>query len=156
MPFGGSILMDRALNAVEQAGYGLTIEMQCAKTCRQHCNNYEAGLKAIRSGLQTISNDCYNPNPPSVNIIIIFSLSLPFNQFQWHFIGAIHPIHVTAMMYKKQGLEGKCGCQYVNCDVTSLFRHLLYVALFKKTRLGRQAVTAWIGCIQFQALRYVT
>ena len=33
------------------------------------------------------------------------------------------------MMYKKQGLEGKCARQYVNCDVTSLFRHLLYVAL---------------------------
>ena len=34
-----------------------------------------------------------------------------------------------------------------SCAVTSLFRHLLYATLFKKTRLGSQALTAWIGCI---------
>ena len=32
----------------------------------------------------------------------------------------IDPIHVTAMMNKKRGLEGKCARQYVNRDVTSL------------------------------------
>ena len=34
-----------------------------------------------------------------------------------------------------------------SCDVISLFRYLLYDALFKKTRLGRQAFTAWIRSI---------
>ena len=32
----------------------------------------------------------------------------------------IHPIHVTAMMNKKRGKEGKFARQYVNRDVTSL------------------------------------
>ena len=35
--------------------------------------------------------------------------------------------------------EGKFVRQNVQLDVTSLFRHLLYDALFKKTRLGRQS-----------------
>ena len=38
------------------------------------------------------------------------------------------------------------------CDVTSLFRHLLYDTLFKKTRLGRQALTAWIGLYRENAI----
>ena len=52
------------MNAVEQAGYGLTIQYPDAKrndiseACGQHCNNYDAELKAIRSVLQSISNDC--------------------------------------------------------------------------------------------------
>ena len=58
-------------------------------------------------------------------------------------------------MNKKRGLEDKFARQYVNrdlttsrsSDVTTWFRHLLYDALFKKTRLGRQALTARIGCI---------
>ena len=50
--------------------------------------------------------------------------------------GIIDPIHVTAMMNKKRGLAGKFARQCVNRDVTSLFRHLPYDALFKKTRLG--------------------
>ena len=32
--------------------------------------------------------------------------------------------HVTAMMNKKRGLEGKCALQYVNRDVTSLLLHV--------------------------------
>ena len=39
-----------------------------------------------------------------------------------------------------------------SCDVTSLFRHLLYDTLFKKTRLRRQPLTAWIGSIEFCAV----
>ena len=68
-----------ALNAVEQAGYGLTIQYPDAtrkdisEACGQHCNNYDAELKAIRSALQTISEDCDNPNPPCVNNIVIFT-----------------------------------------------------------------------------------
>ena len=61
-----------ALNAMEQVetGYGLTIQRPDAKhkdineARVQHCNNnYDAELNAIRSALQTISNDCDNPNP---------------------------------------------------------------------------------------------
>ena len=65
------------LNAVEQTGYVLTIQYPNAtrkdisEACGQHCNNYDAELKAIRSALQTISKDCDNPNPPCVNIIVI-------------------------------------------------------------------------------------
>ena len=68
-----------ALNAVEQAGYGLTIQYPDAtrkdisEAFGQHCNNYDAELKAIRSALQTISEDCDNPNPPNVNNIVIFA-----------------------------------------------------------------------------------
>ena len=68
-----------ALNAVEQAGYCLTIQYPNATrkdislACGQHCNNYDAELKAIRSALQTISNDCDNPNPPCMNNIVIFT-----------------------------------------------------------------------------------
>ena len=46
---------ESALNAVEQAGYGLTIQYPDATrkdisdACGQHCNNYDAELKAIRS-----------------------------------------------------------------------------------------------------------
>ena len=36
----------------------------------------------------------------------------------------IDPIHVTAMMNKKRGLEGKFARQYVNRDVTSLLLHV--------------------------------
>ena len=36
----------------------------------------------------------------------------------------IHPIHVTAMMNKKRGLEGKFARQYVNRDVRSLLLHV--------------------------------
>ena len=36
----------------------------------------------------------------------------------------IHPIHVTAMMNKKRGLEGKSARQYVHRDVTSLLLHV--------------------------------
>ena len=68
------------LNAVEQAGYHLTIQYTDAtrksEACRQHCNNYDAELKAIRSVLQSISNDCDNPNPPCVNNIVIFTDAL--------------------------------------------------------------------------------
>ena len=39
----------------------------------QHCNNYDAELKAIRSALQTIYEDCDNPNPPCVNNTVIFT-----------------------------------------------------------------------------------
>ena len=72
-----------ALNAVEQAGYGLTIQYPDAtrkdisEACGQHCNNYDAELKAIRSALQTISEDCDNPNPPCVNNIVIFTVGNP-------------------------------------------------------------------------------
>ena len=68
-----------ALNAVEQAGYGLTIQYPDAtrkdisEARGQHCNNYDAELKVIRSALQTISEDCDNPNPPYVNNIVIFT-----------------------------------------------------------------------------------
>ena len=42
------------------------------------------------------------------------------------FPNVIDAIHITAMMNKKQGLEGKCVRQYVNRDVTSLERfHVL-------------------------------
>ena len=64
---------------MEEAGYGLTIQYTDAtrkdisEACRQHCNNYDAELKAIRSALQTISEDCDNPNPPCVNNIVIFT-----------------------------------------------------------------------------------
>ena len=62
-----------------QAGYGLTIQYPDAtrkdisEGCGQHCNNYDAELKAIRSTLQTISEDCDNPNPPCVNNIVILT-----------------------------------------------------------------------------------
>ena len=67
------------MNAVEQTGYGLTIHYPDAtrkdisEACGQHCNNYDAELKAIRSALQTISEDCDNTNPPCVNNIAIFT-----------------------------------------------------------------------------------
>ena len=68
-----------ALNTVEQAGYGITIQYQDAtrrnisEACGQHCSNYDAELKTIRSALQTISEDCDNSNPPCVNNIVIFT-----------------------------------------------------------------------------------
>ena len=37
---------------------------------------------------------------------------------------SIHPIHVTAMMSKKRGLEGKFARQCVNRDVISLLLHV--------------------------------
>ena len=40
------------------------------------------------------------------------------------YCGIIHPIHVTAMMNKKRGLEGKFARQYVNRDVRSLLLHI--------------------------------
>ena len=75
-----------ALNAVEQAGYGLTIQYPYAtckdisEACGQHCNNYDAELKAIRSALQTISKDCDNPNPPCLNYIVISADSQSLSQ----------------------------------------------------------------------------
>ena len=68
-----------AMNALEQAGYGLTIKYQDApridisETRGQHCNNYDAELKAIRSALQTISNERDGHIPPIVNDIVIFT-----------------------------------------------------------------------------------
>ena len=52
------------------------IQMQRAKTSVKHCNNYDAELKAIRSALQTIDDDCDNPNPLCVNNIVIFTDSV--------------------------------------------------------------------------------
>ena len=68
-----------AMNAVEQAGYGLTIKypdaprIDISEPCGQHCNNYDAELKAISSALQTISNERDGHNPPIVNDIVIFT-----------------------------------------------------------------------------------
>ena len=68
-----------ALNVVDQAGYGLTIQYADAtrkdirEACGQHCNNYDAELKETRSALQAISKGCDNPNPPCVNNIVIFT-----------------------------------------------------------------------------------
>ena len=74
----------------------------------------------------------------------------------WGIIIIIHPIHAAAMFNRMRGLEGKYARHYVNCDniivtsrschITSLFRHLLHIALFTKMRLGGQALAAWIGC----------
>ena len=43
------------------------------EACGQHCANYDAELYVKRSAIQTISNDCDNPNPPCVNNIVIFT-----------------------------------------------------------------------------------
>ena len=64
-------------NAVEQEGYGLTTQhpdatrKDISAALGQNFNNYDAELKAIRSALQTISNDCDNPHPPCVNNIVV-------------------------------------------------------------------------------------
>ena len=59
------------------------------------------------------------------------------------------PIHVEAMLKKARlGRQVRTTIRKTlhniivtsrSCDVTLLFRHLLYDALFTKTRLGRQA-----------------
>ena len=68
-----------ALDAVEQAWYGLTIQYPDAtrknisEVCGQHYSNYDPELNAIRSALQTIYEDCDNHNPPCVNNIVILT-----------------------------------------------------------------------------------
>ena len=63
----------------EAGGYGLTIKypdaprIDISEPRGQHCNNYDAELKAIRSALQTISNECDGHIPPIVNDIVIFT-----------------------------------------------------------------------------------
>ena len=59
------------------------------------------------------------------------------------FFTPMDPIRAAAIMNKKRGLACKFARQYVNSivtsrshDVTSLFRHLPYDVLFKKTRRG--------------------
>ena len=58
----------------------------------------------------------------------------------FHQSKAMQPIHVAAMLNKKHGLAGKFARKTWrniivtsrSCDVTSLFHHLLYDALFTK------------------------
>ena len=70
-----------AMNAVEQAGYGLTTKypdaprIDISEPRGQHCNNYDTELEAIRSALQTISNERDGHNPPVFNNIVIFTNS---------------------------------------------------------------------------------
>ena len=52
------------------------------------------------------------------------SLSIGDQRSFVKFVNCIHPIHATAMVNKKRGLEGKFARQYVNRDVTSLLLHV--------------------------------
>ena len=117
-----------ALNAVEQAGYGLTIQYPDAtrkdisEACGQHCNNYDAELKAIRSALQTISEDCDNPNPPCVNNIVIFTDSQSaiqaFAQIQHHKQPIVTDILTTANKLHNQN-DVETSIQWIpgHCDI---------------------------------------
>ena len=117
-----------ALNAVEQAGYGLTIQYPDAtrkdisEACGQHCNNYDAELKAIRSALQTISEDCNNPNPPCVNNIVIFTDSQSaiqaIAQMQHHKQPIVTDILTTANKLHNQN-DVEISIQWIpgHCDI---------------------------------------
>ena len=117
-----------ALNAVEQAGYGLTIQYPDAtrkdisEACGQHCNNYDAELKAIRSALQTISEDCDNPNPPCVNNIVIFTDSQSaiqaIAQMQHHKQPIVTDILTTANKLHNQN-DVETSIQWIpgHCDI---------------------------------------
>ena len=117
-----------ALNAVEQARYGLTIQYPDAtrkdisEACGQHCNNYDAELKAIRSALQTISEDCDNPNPPCVNNIVIFTDSQSaiqaIAQMQHHKQPIVTDILTTANKLHNQN-DVETSIQWIpgHCDI---------------------------------------
>ena len=117
-----------ALNAVEQAGYGLTIQYPDAtrkdisEACGQHCNNYDAELKAIRSALQIISEDCDNPNPPCVNNIVIFTDSQSaiqaIAQMQHHKQPIVTDILTTANKLHNQN-DVETSIQWIpgHCDI---------------------------------------
>ena len=117
-----------ALNEVQQAGYGLTIQYPDAmrkdisEACGQHCNNYDTELKAIRSALQTISNDCDNPNPPCVNSIVIFTDSqsaiLAIAQMQHHKQPIVTDILTTANKLHNQN-DVETSIQWIpgHCDI---------------------------------------
>ena len=122
-----------ALNAVEQAGYGLTIQYPDAtrkdisEACGQHCNNYDAELKAIRSALQTISDDCDNPNPPCVNNIVIFTDSQSsiqaIAQMQHHKQPIVTDILTTANKLHNQN-DVETSIQWIpgHCDIPGKYR----------------------------------
>ena len=57
-------------------------------------------------------------------LIAVFINNSCYCMYCKHYQTIIHPIHVTAMMNKKRGLEGKFARQYVNRDVRSLLLHV--------------------------------
>ena len=113
---------------MEQAGYGLTIQYPDAKrkdiseACGQHCINYDAELKTIRSALQTISEDCDNPNPPCVNNIVIFTDSQSaiqaIAQMQHHKQPIVTDILTTANKLHSQN-DVETSIQWIpgHCDI---------------------------------------
>ena len=144
-----------ALNAVEQAGYGLTIQhpeatrKDISEACGQHCNNYDAELKAIRSALQTISEDCDNPNPPCVNNIVIFTDSQSaiqaIAQMQHHKQPIVTDILTTANKLHNQN-DVETSIQWIpgHCDIPGNDRAdklALHPSRSYKRSLGRFGMT---------------
>ena len=89
----------------------------CYNVVRSH-----AELKAIRSALQTISEDCDNPNPPCVNNIVIFTDSesaiQAIAQMQHHKQPIVTDILTTANKLHNQN-DVETSIQWIpgHCDI---------------------------------------
>ena len=117
-----------ALNAVEQAGYGLTIQYPYAtrkdisEACGKYCNNYDAELKVIRSAVRNIYEYCDNANPPCMNNIVIFTDSQSaiqaIAQMQHHKELIVTDILTTASKLHNQN-DVEISIQWIpgHCDI---------------------------------------
>ena len=96
--------------------------MQRAKTSVKLADNNDAELKALRSALQTISEDCDNSNHPCVNNIVIFTHSQSaiqaIAQMQHHKQPIVTDILTTANKLHNQN-DVEISIQWIpgHCDI---------------------------------------
>ncbi len=82
-------------------------------------------LKSHWIDFENVIHDCYSaPSHNAVQRLTPQTCDELLTRCQCLFNDPIHPIHVTAMMNIKRGLEGKFARQYVKRDVTSLLLHV--------------------------------